>query len=73
MTARKGDGPVVSVEDGVWYKIAFGKEPFIEECCDCGLVHVTHFKVENGIFWVRYDRDDRRTKRARAARLKRSK
>jgi hypothetical protein len=70
MRKPKSDSPAIQIEDGVWYKIAFGKAPFIEECCDCGLTHVTHFKVEDGIFWVRYDRDERRTKRARKARAK---
>ena len=71
--ARKGDGPVVSVEDGVWYKIAFGKEPFIEECCDCGLVHVVEYKVEDGIVWQKFNVDKRRTKRARVDRNRKAK
>ena len=70
MAGIKGDGLVVQVEDGVWYKVAFGKEPFIEECCDCGLTHITHFKVEVGIFWVKYVVDKRRTARARRKRAK---
>lgn len=54
------------VEDGKWYAVAFGGAPFLEECCDCGLVHRTRFKMENGRFWVQYTRDPKLTRRARA-------
>jgi hypothetical protein len=60
--------PAVQIEEGKWYLIAFGEKPFIEECCDCGLVHKTTFKVEGGKFWVQYSRDEPRTKAARLAR-----
>jgi hypothetical protein len=56
--------------DGNWYAIAFGEKPFQEECCDCGLVHITNFKVENGKFWVQYIVDKRATKTARARRAR---
>lgn len=57
--------PVIQIEDGKWYAVAFGKKPFLEECCDCGLVHSTRFKLENGRVWVQYNRDEKRTKKAR--------
>ena len=68
MAAKKKDVEPVQIIDGKWYAIAFGKAPFTEECCDCGLVHVTDFKVENGRFWIRYRRDAKRTAAARAKR-----
>ena len=65
---KQAEKEPVQIIDGKWYAIAFGKAPFTEECCDCGLVHVTDFKVENGRFWIRYRRDAMRTKKARARR-----
>ena len=65
---RKAPIEPVQIIDGKWYAIAFGQAPFTEECCDCGLVHVTDFKVENGRFWIRYRRDAKRTAAARAKR-----
>ena len=62
--------PTVQIEEGVWYKIAFGKAPWYEECCGCSLVHRTDFKVDDGIFWVKYTVDKRRTNKARKARVK---
>lgn len=69
MTKRKEE-PVVPVDPTKWYAVAFGQQPFREECCDCGLVHKVDHKVEKGRFWVRYQRDEPATKRARA-RMKR--
>jgi hypothetical protein len=60
----------IQIVDGSWYAIAFGQKPFTEECCDCGLVHITDFKVENGKFWVRYRRDDKSTAAARVRMVK---
>lgn len=60
--------PVIQVEDGKWYAVAFGKKPFLEECCDCCLTHRVEYRVRDGKFWVRYFRDDRRTRLARKAR-----
>lgn len=58
---------VIQIVDGKWYAFGFGGEPFTEECCDCGLVHVIKYKVENGKMWVQYRRDPRRTRAARKA------
>ena len=62
--------PVQLIDPEKWYAIGFGAKPFREECCDCGLTHRMDFKLENGRFWVRYQRDEPSTKRARA-RMKR--
>jgi hypothetical protein len=67
---RKAPVEPVQIIDGKWYAIAFGQAPFTEECCDCGLVHVTDFKVENGKFWIQYIVDKRATRTARARRKK---
>lgn len=48
--------------------MAFGGTPFSEECCDCGLVHIVEYKIENGKLWVRYDRDEAESRKARARR-----
>ena len=54
------------IVDGTWYAVGFGGEPFVEECCECGLTHIVKYKVENGTFWVQYRVDKRATKAARA-------
>lgn len=38
--------PVVVVEDGEWVTIAWKGQR--EKCCDCGLVHVVDYRVEEG-------------------------
>ena len=60
--------PPIQIESGRWYAVAFGGEPFTEECCHCGLVHRTRYKVENGKFWVQYTVDQKLTRLARAQR-----
>lgn len=60
--------PTIQVVNGKWYALAFGQKPFLEECCDCGLVHRVEYRVRNGKFEVRYFRDDRRTGIARKRR-----
>lgn len=51
--------PAVQVEEGKWYAL---DNPEVQECCDCGLVHRTEFKLEGSrIFW-RTVRDDRQTR-----------
>lgn len=44
MTNRK-KYPVIQINDGSWYVLAnFSRDI----CCDCGLVHDTDFKLDNG-------------------------
>jgi hypothetical protein len=61
----KWDEGIVIADPDKWYAVAFGAKPFREECCDCGLVHAVHYKVENGKFWVRFMRDEPSTRKAR--------
>lgn len=50
--------PAVHVEEGKWYAL---DNPGVDECCDCGLVHRTEFKLEKSrIFW-RTKRDEKQT------------
>jgi len=37
--------------EGVWYALQHDIE--VTECCDCGLVHETEWKVERGRLWWR--------------------
>jgi len=62
---QKWSDGVVIVDPEKWYAVAFGARPFREECCDCGLVHKVHYKVESGRFWVRWERDEISTAKAR--------
>ena len=63
MTKRK-QLPQVTLDPDKWYAVAFGEKPWQEECCDCGLVHDVHYKVEGGRFWVRFARNERETAKA---------
>ena len=65
--SRKPDEPI-QIDPDKWYAIAHGKKPFLEECCDCGLVHQMRWKVEDGRIWFNYTRDERRTRAARKRR-----
>jgi hypothetical protein len=56
------------VVEGRWYCIAWGSEPFLEECCDCGLVHKVRYRLRRGRIEVSYKVDPRRTKAARKLR-----
>lgn len=48
--------------EGVWYAL---RNPDLSECCDCGLVHHTEFKIDGiNIFW-RSKIDRRKTRLAR--------
>lgn len=39
------------IEEGTWYRMPT-KTPEVAECCDCGLVHITEYKIVDGkIFW----------------------
>lgn len=58
MKRKSKEFPAVHVEDWTWYVL---DNPGVDECCDCGLVHRTEFKLEgNRIFW-RVKRDDKQT------------
>lgn len=63
---KRKEEPLRLIDPEKWYAVGFsGDKPFREECCDCGLVHRIDYKIENGRFWVRYQRDEPSTKRAR--------
>jgi hypothetical protein len=63
--AKRKEPPQILLDPEKWYAIAFGKKPFREECCDCGLVHEIDYKLENGVFYARYKRDEPATRMAR--------
>jgi hypothetical protein len=67
---KRKEQPLILVDPDKWYAVAFGTKPFREECCDCGLVHTIDYKVEGGQFWVRYQRDEPATRRARQRMVK---
>lgn len=53
------------IYDGEWYR----PKPMRghrEICCDCGLVHVTDFKIIKGEIHIRSYRDDKLTAKERA-------
>lgn len=55
---KSAEFPAIHVKEGVWYAL---DNPEVQECCDCGLVHRTEFKlVKARIFW-RTVRDDKQT------------
>lgn len=58
---RKG---YIQMKEGVWYAIQHDIE--LTECCHCGLVHRTYWKVEKGRIYWRAAIDKRLTKKARA-------
>lgn len=70
VTKRKFDN--FQVVEGRWYSIAWGKEPFLEECCDCGLVHKVKYRLRRGRIEVSYSVDQRRTKAARRLRKRKA-
>jgi hypothetical protein len=41
----------IQMREGVWYALQYDVE--ITECCDCGLVHETEYKLERGRLWWR--------------------
>jgi hypothetical protein len=43
--------PAQQIYEGVWYALAHDIE--VTECCHCGLVHETEFKMERGRLWWR--------------------
>jgi hypothetical protein len=54
------------VTDGEW--IAVRKRAFREQCCDCGLVHISDYRVVDGQVQVRSTQDRRATNGVRRAR-----
>jgi hypothetical protein len=54
----------IQMKEGVWYAVQHDIE--LTECCDCGLVHRTYWKVEKGRIYWRAAVDKRLTKKARA-------
>jgi len=56
--------------DGVWYRSAHGKPPYLHECCDCGLVHNIEYRYEGGTIWEKWTIDAKETAKARKLRAK---
>jgi hypothetical protein len=54
----------IQMREGTWYAIQHDIE--LTECCGCGLVHRTYWKVEKGRIYWRGAVDERLTSRARA-------
>ena len=69
MATKKATQPI-QLDSDKWYLVAHGGTPLLEECCDCGLVHLLTWKVENGKMFVNYKREEAQTKKARARRLR---
>lgn len=53
----------IQMHEGVWYAIQHDIE--LTECCGCGLVHRTYWKVERGRIYWRAAVDKRLTRKAR--------
>jgi hypothetical protein len=51
------------VTDGEWIQLPMRN--YKEQCCDCGLVHRTHFRIRNGILEAQSFRDGPATGGAR--------
>jgi folate-dependent phosphoribosylglycinamide formyltransferase PurN len=58
------------IYDGVWYKLQHGKPPYYHECCGCGLVHRTDYKLDRGTIYYQWTVDPAQTRKARALRAK---
>lgn len=50
------------VEEGEWYQPTSKHR---ERCCDCGLIHIVEYKVEDGKIWMRVWRDNAATARTK--------
>lgn len=59
---RKITGSVQMIE-GVWYALQHDIE--VTECCHCGLVHETQYKLERGRIWWRTKVNSQATTAAR--------
>lgn len=55
--------PIIHIKDGVWYK---SEDSYTHICCDCNLAHRKETKLENGMLYERWIRDERTTRRLRA-------
>lgn len=56
------------LQDGEWVRPV--KRGHVDQCCDCGLVHVIDYVIENGVLYFRARRDPRLTAAARRAKAK---
>lgn len=56
------------IVEGQWYALGWGNDPFVEECCDCGLVHRITYKIDKGRIWHKFHVDRKLTRKARAMR-----
>lgn len=54
------------MREGTWYALQHDIE--VTECCDCGMVHETHYKLERGRIWWRSKVNHQATAAARAKR-----
>lgn len=62
---KKADkAPYIQMREGTWYALMHTHE--MTECCDCGMVHTTEWKVERGRLYWRATVDKKRTEAARA-------
>lgn len=59
----KPSSTYIQAREGVWYAVQYDIE--LTECCACGLVHRTYWKVEKGRIYWRAVVDHRLTKKAR--------
>lgn len=60
---KKPRSNYIQMHEGVWYAVQHDIE--LTECCGCGLVHRTYWKVERGRLYWRAAVDKRLTKKAR--------
>jgi len=61
-------GPIMQVKQGKSYKLGLAEDGSTTEydiCCDCGLVHLTLYKVKKDHIRVTVWRDDKFTKKQR--------
>ena len=56
------------LQDGEWVRPV--RRAFLDQCCDCGLVHVVDFVIEGGLLYFRARRDKRLTGAARRTKRK---
>lgn len=52
----------IQMEPNKWYRLS---SPEAEECCDCGLVHVTEYQLYKGMLMFKSRTDKRATAAAR--------
>ncbi len=56
------------LQDGEWVRPV--RRGLVDQCCDCGLVHVIDYVIEDGVLYFRARRDRRLTAAARRAKRK---